>query len=127
MEHLNRRLKSVIRAMGANVSPTAIQKSGKAVASLNHVCQQFELQTTSHVRSHNHLYPSFGKDFVSTTKALEDESVFFPSSVRQHSSCNFRCGLLEMLTTTDLLKKVEASIEQIVSVYFFVVVTSPSL
>jgi len=45
MEHLNRRLKTVIRNMRANVNPTTIQKAGKAIESVQRVCQQFELQT----------------------------------------------------------------------------------
>jgi len=34
MEHLNRRLKTVIRSMRANVNPTTIQKAGKAISSV---------------------------------------------------------------------------------------------
>ncbi len=113
MEHLNRTLKTVIRGMKANVNPTMIQKAGKAIASVHHVCQQFELQTSSHVRSDHHPYPSFGKDFETILKALEDEKVFFPLSVRWHSSFKFTCGLMETLSRTDLLKKVETTIKQI--------------
>ena len=76
MEHLNRRLKTMIHRMRANVSPIAIQKAGKAVASVHHVCQQFELQMCKSLRSDHHPYPGFGKDFETTTKALEENDVF---------------------------------------------------
>ena len=42
MEHLNRRLKSVIRGMGGNVNAAAIQRAGKAIAVVQRVCQLFE-------------------------------------------------------------------------------------
>ena len=45
MEYLNGRLKTVIRSMGANVTPATIQKAGKAIAPVQHVCQIFEQQT----------------------------------------------------------------------------------
>ena len=57
MEHLNRRLKTVIRAMKANVNSTTIEKAGKAIASVHHVCQQFEQQMSKHVHSDHHPYP----------------------------------------------------------------------
>lgn len=113
MEHLNRRLKTVIRSMRANVNPTTIQKAGKAIASVQRVCQQFELQTCNQLHSDCHPYPSFGKDFESALKALEEENVFVPVSVRQHSSFKFKCGLMETLNRTDLLKKVEATIKHV--------------
>ena len=113
MEHLNRRLKTVIHSMGANVNPTSIQKAGKAIASVQHVCQQFELQTSSYRRSDRHPFPSFGKDFDTILKALGEENVFMPHSVRQHSSFKFNCGLMETLNRTDLLKKVETSVKQV--------------
>lgn len=114
MEHLNRRLKTVICNMRANVNPTTIQKAGKAIASVQRVCQQFELQTCNQLHSDHHPYPSFGKDFETALKALEKENVFVPVSVRQHSSFKFKCGLMETLNRTDLPKKVEATIKQII-------------
>ena len=114
MEHLNRRLKTVIRAMKSNVNSTTIEKAGKAIASVNHVCQQFELHTSKHVHSDHHPYPSFGKDFEITLQALEEEQVFLPLSVRKHTSFRFKCGLMETQKRSDLLKKIETTIEQIV-------------
>lgn len=48
MEHLNRRLKSIIRSMGANVKPATILKAGKAIGSVHRICLAFEEETTGH-------------------------------------------------------------------------------
>ena len=63
MEHLNRRLKTMIRAMGGNVSPSRIQRAGTSLAVVHGVSQRFEEQTARQIHSDRHLYPSFGKDF----------------------------------------------------------------
>ena len=98
--------------MGANVNPATILKAGKAIASVHHVCQQFELQTSNKVHTDYHPYPRFGQDFATTLEALEEENVFVPASARQHNSFNFNCGLMETLKKSILLKKVEATIKQ---------------
>lgn len=54
MEHLNRRLKSVIRVMGANVKPATIEKGGKSIAVIHRVCQAFEELTTRCSHSDHH-------------------------------------------------------------------------
>lgn len=64
MEHLNRRLKSVMRGMGSNITPHSITRAGKAIASVHHVCQAFERQTASSQHSDHHTIPEFGKDLT---------------------------------------------------------------
>lgn len=54
MEHLNRRLKSAIQSLGANVKPETIVKAGKALATIHHLCQVFEEETTGHTHSDCH-------------------------------------------------------------------------
>lgn len=39
MEHLNRRLKTVIRGMGSNISPSRIQRAGESIAAVHRLCQ----------------------------------------------------------------------------------------
>ena len=63
MEHLNRRLKTVVRGMGSNATPRKIQKAGESLQTLQKVCEAFEKQTTTQVGGAKHPYPSFGKDF----------------------------------------------------------------
>ena len=76
MEHLNRRLKSVICGMGANVKPSSIKRAGNAIDSVYHVCQVFEQQTSSHLHSDKLTIPEFGKDFDTILQVLEEEKVF---------------------------------------------------
>ena len=76
MEHLNRTLNTVIRAMKANVKPSTIKKAGKAIASVNQVCEQFQLQTSSSVHSNRHPYPNSGKDLEMILNVLVEEEVF---------------------------------------------------
>ena len=77
------------------------------------MCQQFELQTSKHAHCDHHPYPSFGKDFEITLRMLEEEQVFLPLSVRQHTSFQFKWGLMETLKQTELVMKVETTIKQI--------------
>ena len=105
MEHLNRRLKSVIRNMGVNVKPATIVKAGKAIASVHRVCQVFEEQTTAHSHSDWHPFPAFGSHTV--LNLLNEEKVFMgPTSVlffclphcrfhRKH--CNFISPLTSLM------------------------------
>ena len=113
MEHLNRRLKNVIRSMGANVSPKAIQKAGKAIAPVQHVCQAFEQQTAHTMHCDHHSVPSFGKDFVTVLSALKNEEVFKPVRTREHASYQFNSTLLEKHSPADIRKKVEVSLKKL--------------
>lgn len=113
MEHLNRRLKSIIRGMGANVMPKTIQKAAKSLAPVHRVCQIFEEQTALQKRSEHHPIPAFGKDFTTILELLMEERVFFPLSARTHSSFKFDCGLLEKNSIQELKKKVQTNISKL--------------
>ena len=54
MEHLNWRLNSIIRSIGANVRPEAIVKAGKSLGPVEHVCQLFEEQTSTYTAFNYH-------------------------------------------------------------------------
>ena len=109
MEHLNRRLKSVIRGMGGNVNAAAIQRAGKAIAVVQRVCQLFE----KHPQSNHHPIPSFGDDFTKVLNCLEEENVFMTLCNRQHKSFKFDCGVLEKFTIKELEEKVKPNISQL--------------
>lgn len=112
MEHLNRRLKSVMRGMGSNITPHSITR---AIASVHHVCQAFERQTASSQHSDHHTIPEFGKDFDTILQLLEEDQVFVTTSVRQHKSFNLKCGVMQKQSYKLLKKKVEENIKQITS------------
>ena len=61
MEHLNRRLKVIMRNIGANLSPLTIEKAAKSIAAVQHICEMFEQQTTAQATSRKHPFPSFWK------------------------------------------------------------------
>ena len=113
MEHLNRRLKIVLRSLGASITPKVVIKAGKSIAAVQQVCQSFEEQMSSSSKSDCHPYPSFGKDFSMVLTTLEEENVFVPECPRKHETFNLKCGLLEKVSRKDLLKKVRTSIDQI--------------
>ena len=82
--------------MEANVKPSTIKKAGKAGASVNQVCEQFQLQTSNAVRSNRHPYPNFGKiDLEMVLNTVVKEEVFIPHLARQHRSFILKCGLME--------------------------------
>ena len=111
MEHLNRRLKTVIRSMGANVSPNTIKKVGKAIAPVHHVCQMFEQQTAPSQHSGHHAIAKFGRDYSSAL--LENEQVFVNKGERKHLSYKFKCTLLEKNTKQEIEKKVGQTLKKL--------------
>ena len=104
MEHLNRRLKIVLRNLGANVTPEAIQKAAKAITPVQHVCHIFEQQTATSMHSTFHSTP---KDLKTVLNLLVDEKVFMPIKVRQHSTFKHKYTIMEKHSTAELKKKVE--------------------
>ena len=112
-EHLNRRLKTVLRAMGPNVNLKSVVKAGKAIAPVQHVCQAFEQQTCSSMHSDHHSFPSFGKDLTTIVNVLTEEKVFTPIGQREHASFKFKHSLLEKLTKDELITRIKTNIEQV--------------
>ena len=113
MEHLNRRLKSVIRGMGANKKVSSIEKAGKSISVVNNICKEFERHTATRGHSNNHPFPSFGKDFTTILDLLNEDQVFATASTRQHKSFSLKCGLMEKFGRKDLAKKVKKNIQQL--------------
>ena len=113
MEHLNWRLKSIIRSMGANVRPEAIVKAGKSLGPVEHVCQLFEEQTSTYTAFNYHRVPSFGKDLNTIVQVLQNEKVFVLTPGRSHKSFQANCPLIKKLSRNDLVKKTEKSISQL--------------
>lgn len=114
MEHLNRRLKRILRAMGANINASAVVRAGKSLAAVHHVCQIFERQTATCLQSDHHAAPSFAKDLSQIVKVLEDENIYVHDAAnRQHKSFDFKCGLMESHSQKKLQSVVEANIRKL--------------
>lgn len=105
MEHLNRRLKMVIRSMGAN-SPSSIQRAGKAIASV---------QCAKPLNGRQPLWlpplPLIWQGLwvgFRTSKARQGVPSYF------YTKAQFKCGLMEQANRKNLLKKVENTINQLI-------------
>lgn len=114
MEHLNRRLKTVIRGMGANKKPASIKRAGKSIGIVHNICERFEKQTASRGHSDRHPFPSFGKDFTTIVDQLNTDQVFQVMSTREHKSFPFKSSLIEKLSRKELSKKVKKNIRKLV-------------
>lgn len=114
MEHLNRRLKTIIRSMGSNVTPSRIQRAGESLAPVHRVCEAFEKQTANQVHTDKHPYPSFGKDFLKVIASLQEGKVFDNIPGRNHPSFKFNKSIFSIHTKAELIKKVKSSMEQLV-------------
>ena len=75
MDHLNWRLKIVLRNLGANITPASVVKAVKSIAAVQQVRHTFEEQTSPSSPSDHHPYPRFGKDFSMVLSILEEENV----------------------------------------------------
>ncbi len=107
MEHLNRRFKSILKGMGANINAESIERAGKSIAAVHTVCQAFEQQTAARQHSDHHPIPSFGNDFTKVLDVLQEERVFTPVTTRKHSYFKFTSGLLEKHSMKEVTKKVD--------------------
>ena len=103
----------MMRNLGANIRPKSIEKAGRTIGIVQHVCHVFEEQTCSYKPSFHHPYPDFGKDFAQVLEVLEEVSVFTPQGNRQHPSYRSSRGLLQKFCRSDLLSKIEHIIKQI--------------
>uniref|UniRef100_A0A1X7VWE6 DUF6589 domain-containing protein n=1 Tax=Amphimedon queenslandica TaxID=400682 RepID=A0A1X7VWE6_AMPQE len=49
IEHLNRRLKGMIRQMGSNIQPHSIAKAAKSLDIVNDICRKFEIEVKGQI------------------------------------------------------------------------------
>ena len=76
------------------------------------MCETFEKQTASRLHCDHLPYPAFGKDFQSIIQVLLDEDVFNTVHERQHATFKFRQGLMETLSLSQLVAKIEPTLSQ---------------
>ena len=112
MEHLNRRLKSVLHGMGSNISPGRIQRAGQSIQVVQRVCDSFEKQTARRVHTDNHPYPAFGKDFEAVLKVLLDEHSFEKIEKRKYQTFKLTKSLLQTYKWSQLENRVQANLDQ---------------
>lgn len=116
MEHLNRRLKTIISRKGANVGKKATTKAGKCVRVIEKVCDAFTAQTTGQCTpSDKHSYPSFTKDFQKILNVLEEIEAFISLKERKHSCFSMKHGLLQTLSKDKLIESIKKNVDQLIT------------
>ena len=108
LEHLNRRLKSIINNMGSNVTKSSFKQAAASINVVNHISQKFE-EVQSKPNSNRHPYPNFEKDLSVLVQCLLDNEVFKVTSGRKHSSFQFKHGLLEKFETAKLKEWIKST------------------
>ena len=63
MEHLNRRLKSILCSMGSNVTDNSVTLGAKSTGIVQYICQTFLTESGAGEISGHHSIPSFKADF----------------------------------------------------------------
>ena len=103
MEHLNRRLKGVIRHMGSNIQPPSLVRAAKSIGVVHEICSLLEKEVRGKAESDRYLAPSFTKDFTLLLDELTNCEVFKKKAKRRHPSFRFKHGLLEQFDKEKLL------------------------
>jgi len=76
MEHLNRRLKSMIANLGSNTKPNNIKSAGMSLGIIAKVCSTFEQEAEVHENKEFHTFPKFTKDLNCIVDQLVLDEVF---------------------------------------------------
>ena len=103
LEHLNRRLKIVMRNLKGNIKVPTIVKAGNAIGVIQHICEVFEKELGLPKTSGSHHPPSFTKDFESVVDMLNECKVFSLQGSRKHSSYKQQCPLFQSFDHTKFL------------------------
>ena len=89
MEHLNCRLKRVIRYMGSNVQPPSLVRAAKAIGVVNSVCTVIEEETGGRSESDHHSKPFSSKDFKQLLEQIIEHKLCKVLPMRRHTSIDF--------------------------------------
>lgn len=105
MEHLNRRLKIMIRSLGANVSPNTVKRASKALAIVDVVRLRFLKDEKGKVQNKDyHTKPSIQKDLSTIEQQLITDKVFKQIQNRHHKTFPKHKPLLQSIKWTNVCK-----------------------
>ena len=76
LEHLNRRIKDMLRGLHSNVTPKALNRAAQSVGVVHQVCDNLSTETNLHKESGRHIRASFNKECAKMVKQLEEKEVF---------------------------------------------------
>ena len=86
MERLNQLLKKTIQALGANKTPSAINRLGRRIAPLADVLDRYDIVHSTEAQKHSHKLPKAEKDLTTLVKELLKAEVFNNKPGRKHPS-----------------------------------------
>lgn len=95
LEHLNRRLKTIIHNLGANVVPSAIVRAAKSIGVVDTVCELFEQSVQSHPSSDHHTVAKDNKDFKLVLETLLEKDIFKEENGRNHTHFKHTSTVIE--------------------------------
>lgn len=105
MEHLNRRLKIMIRSLSANVSPNTVKRASKALAIVDVVRMQFLKDENDKVQNKDyHTKPSIQKDLCMIEQQLTTDSVFKQFKNRHHKTFPNHKPLIQSINWANICK-----------------------
>ena len=85
MEHLNRRLKIMLRHLGSNIMPLTAERTARVLGVVQKVCAQFKAESGITRSKDFHSVPSVKKDLSHISKQLIDSEVFKVLDNRRHN------------------------------------------
>jgi len=101
LEHLNRRLKGMIRGLHSNVTPKALSRAAQSVGIVHQVCDNITSVTGVYKESGRHTRPAFNKECGEMVKQLEESQVF-TSLGRQPASYRNIKSVLQQFKTEEI-------------------------
>jgi len=102
IEHLNRRLKGMIRNIHSKNPETAIDRVAKSVGTIHQVCEILEQENQAVKTSSKHTRPSFEKEVTLMVEELDEQKVFTDCNRKPFCYRNIKSVL--QLTTKKKLK-----------------------
>ena len=82
IEHLNRRLKGIIKNMGSNIQPPSLVRAARSVGVVHNICSILEMEIRGKKESIKHAVPSASKDMKLLIDQLTEYNVFTKSPNR---------------------------------------------
>jgi L1 cell adhesion molecule like protein len=93
LEHLNKRLKGVLRNLNSNINIKSIDRAGRSIGIVNEVCNKFEKESSaSEENSGCHRVPPLDKEINLLVESIEGSFCVKPD--RAHSSFKFKKSLI---------------------------------
>ena len=104
LEHLNRRLKTVLSNVGANITPTVIVRAAKSIGLVNEVCHTFEESVDSSFNSGRHSVAEDQEDLDAVLKILQENRIMQYCEGRRHSAFEKPWNISATIASSELHK-----------------------